>query len=68
MESVMVSRMAVFPTGLFVVTTLTKAAPVAAIPEENLISPVRFDMVDHRRLNVASVLQAFLTEPVLQHG
>jgi hypothetical protein len=60
--------MAVFPTGLFVMTALTKAAPVAPIPEKNRISPVRFDMVDHGCLDVASVLQTFLTEPVLRHG
>ena len=56
MESVMVGRMAVFPTGLFVVTTLTKAAPVTPIPEENRISPVRFDVVDHGCLDVPSLL------------
>ena len=42
----MVGRMAVFPTSLFVMTALTKAAPVAAIPEECLVTTVWNDMVN----------------------
>jgi hypothetical protein len=48
--------MAVLASGLFVVTTLAKAAPVASIPEERRISPVRNDVVDHRCFDVASFL------------
>ena len=67
MESVMIGWMAIFPSGLLVVTTLAKAAPVAAIPEERRISPVRNDVIDHCCFDVPSFLQAFLTEPVLGH-
>ena len=67
MESIMIGRMAVFPSGLLVVATLAKAAPVAAIPKERRISPVRFDVIDHRCFDVPSFLQAFLTQPVLRH-
>ena len=55
-KSVMVGWVAGFPSGLLVMTTLAKAAPVAPIPEERCISPVRFDVIDHRCLNVASFL------------
>lgn len=47
---------AVLAPGLFVVTALAKAAPVASIPEERRISPVRNDVVDHRCFDVASFL------------
>ena len=67
MESVMIGWMAIFPSGLLVVTTLAKAAPVAPIPEEHRISPVRFDVIHDRCFDVPSFLQAFLTEPVLWH-
>ena len=59
--------MAVFPSSLLVVATLAKAAPIAAIPKERRISPVWFDVIDHRCFDVPSFLQAFLTEPVLWH-
>jgi hypothetical protein len=48
--------MAVLASGLLVVTTLAKAAPVASIPEERRISPVRNDVIHHRCFDVASFL------------
>ena len=54
--SVVIRWVAVLAPGLFVVTALAKAAPVASIPEERRISPVRNDVVDHRCFDVASFL------------
>nr|DAR25181.1 MAG TPA: hypothetical protein [Caudoviricetes sp.] len=36
-------------------TALTKALPVAFIPKQFIITSVRFDMVNHRSLNVFPV-------------
>ena len=53
--SVTVCRFTVKPSRFFIMTALTKALPVAFIPKQFIITSVRFDMVNHRSLNVFPV-------------
>ena len=48
----------IFISGLNAVVAVAKALPVALIPEENLVSSVRNDMIHISCLDVASLLHA----------
>ena len=49
-------------SGLDAVVTVTKALPIALIPEENAVSSVRLDVIHIGRLNIAPLLHALHTQ------
>ena len=48
--------------GLLTVTGMTKALPVALVPEQRVVSSVRLDVIDIGRLDVAALLHALHTQ------
>ena len=48
--------------GLDAVVSVTEALPVALIPEEHAVSPVRLNVIDIGRLDVAALLHALHTQ------
>ena len=48
--------------GLLTVTGMTKALPVALVPEQRVVSSVRLDVIDVGRLDIAPLLQALYTQ------
>lgn len=55
---IFVDGVAIFCHRFMIVTFLTKALPVTSIPEELRIASVGYDVVDNRRLDVPTFLQA----------
>ena len=53
--SVTVCKFTVKSSRFFIMTVLTKALPVALVPKQFIVTSVRFDMVNHRSLNVFPV-------------
>lgn len=56
--SVPISRVDVLRQCLSVVTLLAKTLPVALVPEQFLVTTVRYDVIHHRSLSVPSQLHA----------
>jgi len=61
-QSILVLRGVILISGLDAVVTVAEALPVAPVPEENTVSPVRFDVIDIGRLDVAALLHALHTQ------
>ena len=49
-------------SGFDTVMSVTEALPVAPVPEENAVSPVRLDVIHIGRLDVAALLHALHTQ------
>ena len=62
--SIVILRVAVFCPGLPVMAVFAERLPVGLVPEQLLISTVRNDVVDDRRLDVPSFLGALGAERV----
>ena len=60
----MVRRRLVLTPRLHTMVPMTQGLPVASIPEELVVSTVRNDVVDVRRLNVPAFLHALHTQRV----
>lgn len=60
--NISVCRSTILFACFFIMTVLTKALPVAFIPKQFIVTSVRFDMVNHRSLNVFSVPLTNLTQ------
>ena len=62
LHSVLVLRGVIFLSGFDAVVAVTKALPVALIPEENTVSSVRLDVINIGCLDVAPCLHALHTQ------
>ena len=49
-------------SGLDAVVSVAEALPVALIPEQHVVSSVRFDVIDVGRLDIAALLHALHTQ------
>ena len=58
----MILRCLVLSPRLHAVVAMTQSLPVAPIPEELLVTTMRNDMVDVRRLNIPAFLHALHTQ------
>lgn len=61
-QSILVLRGVILVSGLDAVVSVAEALPVALIPEENIVSSVRHDVIHIGRLDVASLLHALHTQ------
>ena len=60
----MVRRRLVFSARLHAVVTVAQGLPIAPVPEQLLVTTVRNDVVDVRRLNVPAFLHTLHTQRV----
>ena len=60
--SILILRGVILVACLDAVVTVAKALPVALVPEENLVSSVRLDVIDIGRLDITTLLHALHTQ------
>lgn len=62
LRSVLVLRGVILVSGFDAVVTVAEALPVALIPEQHAVSPVRLDVINIGRLDIASLLHTLHTQ------